>query len=244
MITCRNLTKRFGDFTAVDGVTFEVAKGSICAVLGPNGAGKSTTVKLLTALLTPSAGEAKVAGLDVRSDRLALKRAIGVLPEDLGLFDSLTVAEHLELAGPIYGLSRAETRTRTEQLLAALGLENASDTFADECSYGMRKKTALALALLHNPQVLFLDEPFEGIDPVTSKTIRDLLTGVAAKGVTVMLTSHILTLVEQIATQIVLIRQGRVVWNSARSELPGSLEELYLDLVEPPRVPELPWLGL
>ncbi|HLJ46743.1 MAG TPA: ABC transporter ATP-binding protein [Bryobacteraceae bacterium] len=243
MIACRNLTKRFGDFTAVDGVTFEVAKGAICAVLGPNGAGKSTTVKLLTALLTPTAGEAKVAGLDVRNDRLALKRAIGVLPEDLGLFDSLTVAEHLDLAGPIYGLSRSETRARSGQLLTALGLENASDTFADECSYGMRKKTALALALLHNPQVLFLDEPFEGIDPVTSKTIRDILTSVAAKGVTVMLTSHILTLVEQIATQIVLIRQGRVVWNSTRAELPGSLEELYLDLVEPPRTPELPWLG-
>ncbi len=227
----------------MDRLSLEVETGAICAFLGPNGAGKSTTVKMLTGLLKPTSGEAVVAGLNVASEPLAVKRIIGVLPENLGLFDALTVEEHLYLSGPIYGLSRGETRARTDQLLRALALENGRTTFIEHCSYGMRKKTALAMALLHNPRVLFLDEPFEGIDPVTSKTLRGLLTTVAARGVTVFLTSHILTIVERLATQIVMIRDGRAVWNSRPDELPKSLEDVYFDLVEPPIEEDLPWLG-
>jgi ABC-2 type transport system ATP-binding protein len=243
MISCRNLTRRFGDFTAVDNLTMEVAAGAICSFLGPNGAGKSTTVKMLTGLLSPSSGEAEVCGLDVRRSAAELKRLIGVLPEDLGLFDDLTVEEHLLLTGDVYGLSRAETRARTGQLLHALSLDHGRNTFAAACSHGMRKKTAFAMALLPNPRVLFLDEPFEAIDPVTSKIMRDLLESAARRGITVFLTSHILSVVEQLATQLVVIRKGRLVWDSPAADLTRGVEQHYFDLVEAPVVEELEWLG-
>jgi ABC-2 type transport system ATP-binding protein len=243
MISCRNLTRRFGDFTAVNSLTLEVAPGAICAFLGPNGAGKSTTVKMLTGLLPPTSGEASVAGLNPAENPLELKHRIGVLPEDLGLFDDLTVEEHLLLTGDVYGVARPETKSRTSQLLHALSLEHGRRTFAAACSHGMRKKTAFAMALLPNPRVLFLDEPFEAIDPVTAKIMRDLLQSVARHGVTVFLTSHILSMVERIATQIVMIRKGQMVWNSGVNELPQALEDHYFDLVETPVVEELEWLG-
>jgi ABC-2 type transport system ATP-binding protein len=184
-----------------------------------------------------------VCGLDVAREPLAVKRRIGVLPEDLGLFDDLTVEEHLLLTGQIYGVSRDTTRARVKQLLSALSLAHGRDTFAGHCSHGMRKKTAFAMALLPNPEVLFLDEPFEAIDPVTSKTMRDLLVTVAGRGVTVFLTSHILSVVERIANQFVMIRGGKMVWNSSAVELPRSLEEHYFDLAEAPITEELDWLG-
>jgi ABC-2 type transport system ATP-binding protein len=243
MISCRNLTRRFGEFTAVDGLNFEVSEGAICAFLGPNGAGKSTTVKMLTGLLAPTSGEVEVCGINVQADPLEIKRRIGVLPEDLGLFDDLTVEEHLLLTGGVYGVDRQETRSRTDQLLHALSLGHGRNTFAVSCSHGMRKKTAFAMALLPNPRVLFLDEPFEAIDPVTSKIMRGLLESVSRRGVTVFLTSHILQVVEQIATQLVMIRKGKIVWDSPTGELPQSLEQHYFDLVEAPVVEELKWLG-
>jgi ABC-2 type transport system ATP-binding protein len=244
MIACKELTRRFGDFTAVDRLTFEVAPGTICAFLGPNGAGKSTTVKMLTGLIAPTSGSVTVCGLEVASSPLEVKRRIGVLPEDLGLFDDLTVEEHLQLTGDVYGVGRAETRARTAQLLRALSLEHGRNTFASSCSHGMRKKTSFAMALLPNPQALFLDEPFEAIDPVTSKTMRDLLVTAARRGITVFLTSHILPVVEHIASQLVMIRQGRMVWNSSASELPQALEQHYFDLVEAPVAEKLEWLGM
>ncbi len=243
MISCRKLTRRFGENLAVDNLNLEVAAGAICAFLGPNGAGKSTTVKMMTGLLAPTAGEIRVCGIDVRARALEVKRRIGVLPEDLGLFDDLTVEEHLSLTGDVYGLDRKQTRERTGQLLHALSLEHGRDTFAAACSHGMRKKTAFAMALLPAPEVLFLDEPFEAIDPVTSKIMREMLLSVSRRGVTVFLTSHVLSMVEQIATQLVMIRKGRIVWDSPISELPQSLEDHYFDLVETPVVEELEWLG-
>jgi ABC-2 type transport system ATP-binding protein len=243
MISCRGLTRRFGEFTAVDRIDLEVAAGAICAFLGPNGAGKSTTVKMMTGLLPPTSGEVKVCGIDVAAHPIEIKRQIGVLPEDLGLFDDLTVEEHLLLTGSVYGLDKKETRARTAQLLHALSLEHGRHTFAAACSHGMRKKTAFAMALLPNPRVLFLDEPFEAVDPVTSKIMRDLLESAARHGITIFLTSHILSMVEQIATQLVMIRKGRIVWDSPVAELPQALEQHYFDLVEAPVVEELEWLG-
>ncbi len=243
MISCRQLTCRFGDFTAVDSLTFEVERGAVCAFLGPNGAGKSTTVKMLTGLLAPTSGAATVAGLDTVRDAFALKRRIGVLPENLGLFDDLTVEEHLHLTGDLWGLSRAETRLRTDGLLATLGMEKGRHTFASRCSHGMRKKTSLAMALLPNPEVLFLDEPFEALDPVSSRNLRDLLQAVAARGITIFLTSHILALIEQIATQIMVIRGGALVYSDYAASLERPLEDLYFELIEPPPVEKLEWLG-
>ena len=243
MISCRGLTKRFGAVTAVNSLSLEVAKGTICAFLGPNGAGKSTTVKMLSGLLAPTSGQASVCGFDVAAHSLEARRRIGVLPENLGLFDDLTIAEHLLLTARIYGLDKDESHARLEQLLRVLGLSESRNTFAGYGSHGMRKKTAFAMAVLPNPEVLFLDEPFEAIDPATSKIMRDLLVSAAARGITVFLTSHILPVVERIAHQFVMIRGGTIVWNSSATELPQSLENLYLELAEPPLAEELDWLG-
>jgi ABC-2 type transport system ATP-binding protein len=241
MIDCRNVTRKFGDFVAVDGVSFNLPRG-ILALLGPNGAGKSTLLKILTGLLRPSFGEVLIGGLSTAGNALNVKRMIGVVPEDLGLFDSLTIQEHLELCGPVYGLSLKETRERAAPLLRTLGLSSGRDTFLDRCSHGMRKKTALAMALIHNPRVLFLDEPFEGIDPVSAKVILDLLTTLAGRGFTVFLTSHMLSIVSELTTNIMMIRAGRIVWTSAADRAAKPLEEIYFDLVEAPPFEQLPWL--
>lgn len=243
MISCSELTKKFGAVAAVNSLSIQVAKGTICAFLGPNGAGKSTTVKMLSGLLAPTSGKAMVCGLDVAAQPLEVKRRIGVLPESLGLFDDLTIHEHLLLTAEVYGLSKRESHARIEQLLRVLGLAGGRDTFAAHSSHGMRKKTAFAMALLPNPEVLFLDEPFEAIDPATSKVMRDVLVSAAARGITVFLTSHILPAVERIAHQFVIIREGRIVWDSPAAGLPGSLEDLYLELAEPPASEQLEWLA-
>jgi ABC-2 type transport system ATP-binding protein len=158
------------------------------------------------------------------------------------VFDALTVEEHLDLCGPVYGLGRAETRDRRDALLRVLGLEKGRHTYLDQCSHGMRKKTALAMALLHNPRVLMLDEPFEGIDPVSSVTIRDLLIHISRRGIAVFLTSHALAMIPQLATEVMMIRGGQIVFHAAAGELERPLEELYFDLVETPQQEDLPWL--
>ena len=241
MLHCRHVTKCFGDSLAVDDISFRLA-GGICALLGPNGAGKSTLLKILSGLLAPDTGEVSIAGFNVAKDPLRVKRSIGVLPEDLGLFDALTIEEHLELCGPVYGLTRSETRERADGLLRILSLEKGRYTYLDQCSHGMRKKTALAMALLHNPRVLLLDEPFEGIDPVSSVTIRDLLIAVSGRGIAVFLTSHALAMIPQLAAEVMMIRGGRIVFHSAMAELERPLDELYFDLVETPPKEDLPWL--
>ena len=243
MISARQLVRRFGDHTAVHELSFEAVRGEVCVLIGPNGAGKSTTVKMLTGLLAPTSGTALVRGTDVTAKPLEVKRKIGVLPENLGLFGALTVEEHLSLTGSVYGVPRHAIRERTDRLLQLLDLEHGRHTLAENCSHGMRKKTALAMALLPGVEALFLDEPFEAIDPVTSRTIRDLLVSLSRQGVTIFLTSHILPLAEQIATKILLMREGQVAWTGKPSELPTSLENLYLDLIEAPKAETLDWLG-
>ena len=248
MISCDVLSRSFaasGEETrfAVEAVSFEIAEGTICALLGANGAGKSTLLKMLTGLLRPTSGSAVVAGFRVTDSLPEFKKTIGVVPENLALFDMLSIAEHLELSGSVYGLSKRDIAQRGEQLLEILALAEDRKRLLSQCSYGMRKKTALALALLHNPRVLFLDEPFEGIDPVTSQTIRDLLTTLAARGVTMLLTSHILALVERVAGQLLILKGGRLVWNSTQTSLPGPVEDLYFELAETPRTHSLEWLG-
>ena len=191
--------------------------------------------------MPPTRGTAEVCGLST-SDR-ALKAVVGILPESLALFDELTITEHLELTGAVYKLTKQETASRANQLLRVLRLEHGRLTFVRECSYGMKKKTALAMALLPNPRALFLDEPFEGIDPVTAETIRLLLRAIAERGVTIVLTSHILSLVDRVADQVVMINHGKIVLDSKVTELSNTLEDLYFDLVEQAPVEDLGWLG-
>jgi ABC-2 type transport system ATP-binding protein len=242
MIVCEGLTKRFGYLAAVEGVGFAVARGQICALLGPNGAGKSTLVKLLCGLLPADGGSATVAGISTAANSRELLRRIGVVPETLALFSELTIEEHLAMSGPIYGLDHATTRSRSKQLLEVLGIYESRGTFAKDCSHGMRKKTALAMALLHNPSVLFLDEPFEGIDPVSAETIRLQLRWAAERGITVLLTSHILSLVEGVADRLMLLRKGRLVFNAELSEIKSDIQALYFELAEAPATEPLSWL--
>jgi ABC-2 type transport system ATP-binding protein len=241
MISCRGLTKDFGDFRAVADASFQVPPGAICALLGPNGAGKSTLVKMLTGLLRPTSGAAEICGIP--AGNAALKSIVGVLPESLALFDALTIQEHLELTGAIYKLPKPDLLPRINQLLRILQLEDGRRTFIHQCSYGMKKKTALAMALLPNPRALFLDEPFEGLDPITAQTIRNQLRGISRRGVTVLLTSHILPLVDRIADKVVMINRGSIVLDSDIAELPKTLEELYLELAAGPSAEDLEWLG-
>jgi ABC-2 type transport system ATP-binding protein len=245
-IEARGLTKAFGSFTAVRNLNLRVPRGTIFGFLGPNGSGKSTTVKLLTGLLTPTEGDALIAGEPVTVENVALKRKIGVLPEDDALFRALTIWEHLEMSGPLYELKPEETESRAAQLLRNLDLWRERGTYVEQASFGMRKKCALAMALLHNPRVLFLDEPFEGIDPGSSRNIKDLLLFLAQKGATVFLTSHILEVVERLVGQYAIIIDGEIVCQQTVEETISAgqtLEDVYFQFAGRPAVEEMSWLG-
>lgn len=237
MIECRGVTCRYGEKVAVDRVDLSIPRGEICVLLGPNGAGKSTTVKMLAGLMEPSSGTVTVAGAKPRD----AKTKLGVLPENLGLIDDLTVEEHLWLSAGVYEVAQAGERIG--QLLRLLGLEQGRETLARSCSHGMRKKTSFAMAILHNPAVLILDEPFEAIDPVSTRLMMDVLTQAAERGATVFLTSHVLAVVAEIAHRYLLFRDGRVVLDQRREAMSRPLAELYFDLVEAPVTESLAWLG-
>jgi ABC-2 type transport system ATP-binding protein len=234
LIETTGLTKSFGQLVAVNDLNLEVAQGTIFGFLGPNGSGKSTTIKLLTGLLKPDRGDAKICGLSVRTNPLDVKKKIGVLPEGLALFDAVTIWEHLMIAGAVHELGRKETEHRAQQLLDFLDLLSTRDTFVDQASTGMRKKCALAMALIHNPEVLFLDEPFEGIDPVASRNIKDLLLLMAERGATIFITSHILEVVERLVQNFAIIVSGEIVCNQSVEQTVRSgqtLEDLFLNYV-------------
>jgi ABC-2 type transport system ATP-binding protein len=229
------LTRRFGTLSAVDAIDLRVDRGTFYGFLGPNGAGKSTTIKMLTGLLAPSSGAMRILGEDVSIPERALevKRRVGVVPENLALFENLTAREYLTFIGRMYLLPREVVRTRTNELLSMMSLDNEEKKLALEFSHGMRKKLALAAALLPNPDLLFLDEPFEGVDAVASRVLRDTLKRVVERGATVFLTSHVLEIVERLCTHVGIIASGRLVHQQPMAELrlTGSLEERFLELV-------------
>jgi ABC-2 type transport system ATP-binding protein len=233
----RGLRRTFGDFVAVDGIDLEVPRGCLYGFLGPNGAGKSTTIKCLTGLLRPSAGEVRILGLDPVADPVAVKRKVGVMPEDLALFDRLTGAETLSFVGQVHGLDKATIGSRTGELMRLMDLQDATDALIADYSHGMRKKISLAAALLPAPRLLFLDEPFEGIDAVASRQIKDLLHSFVRAGGTIFLTSHILEIVERLSDHIGVIHKGRLVAQGTVEELRTgarvgkTLEEIFLELV-------------
>lgn len=245
------LKKSFGDLQAVDGIDLVVPKGSFYGFLGPNGAGKSTTIKCLTGLLKPTSGQFRILGLDPLTDPVAVKRRIGVVPEDLALFDRLSGAETLSFVGQVHGLDAASVRTRSQELLTLMDLTGAAGDMVADYSHGMRKKLALSAALLPAPRLLFLDEPFEGIDAVASRQIKELLSHFVRGGGTVFLTSHILEIVERLCDHIGVIQRGRLVAQGPMSELRSgvgvgkTLEEIFLDLVGAERAaaPVMDWLA-
>ena len=216
-VEIENLVRRFGDFTAVDDINLRIKGGQFFGFLGPNGAGKSTTIKMLTGLLKPTSGGIRVLGNDPQT--LDVKRRIGVVPEDLNLFERLTGAEMLQFTGRMYGMERGAITERTRELLSLMELGNEPKKLIVEYSHGMKKKLSLACALIHRPEILFLDEPFEGVDAIASRTLKDLLSRLTARGLTVFLTSHVLEIVERLCTDIAIIAQGRIVAH-------GSLQEL------------------
>jgi len=233
-IETTGLTKSFGNMIAVSDLNLYIERGTIFGFLGPNGSGKSTTVKLLTGLLKPDNGDATICGLSILTSPLEVKKKIGVLPEDLALFDAVTIWEHLLMAGAVHGLGKKESERRAERLLDYLDLTSTRNTYVDQASTGMRKKCALAMALIHNPEVLFLDEPFEGIDPVASRNIKDLLLMMAGRGATIFITSHILEVVERLVQDFAIIVSGEIVCSQSVEEILRSgqtLEDLFLNYV-------------
>jgi ABC-2 type transport system ATP-binding protein len=247
-IETEGLTRVFDGKPAVEGLTLSVPTGAFFGFLGPNGAGKSTTIKMLTGLLAPTSGRARVLGVDLAHDPLTVKRQIGVVPDGLGLFERLSGAEQLRIHGQLYGLPAAEARRRTDELLQTLELDRDAGKLVGEYSHGMKKKLALACALIHGPRLLFLDEPFEGIDAVAVAGIRRMLTELVGRGtLTIFLTSHVLEVVERLVTHVGIIREGRLALQGTLEEVRGAetLEAVFIRAVgEEGAAPVgLSWLG-
>lgn len=239
-VQTENLTRRFGDLTAVDRLNLTVPRGIIFGFLGPNGAGKSTTINMLTSLLPPTAGTAQVGGFDIQKDVMEVKRRIGVVPEGLSLYERLTAGEQIELVGRLHGLSHTEIERRIPPLLELLELEDGADKMILDYSHGMRKKTALACALVHAPEILFLDEPFEGIDPISTRAIKELLRDmVDQRGTTVFFSTHVMELAERFCDQVGIINKGQLAGIGSirelrqRADLPedAPLEDVFIHTV-------------
>ncbi len=218
-IVTESLTRRFGELVAVDCVHLTVDAGQFFGFLGPNGAGKSTTIRMLTGLLAPTAGRIRLLGLDLEKHAVEVKRQIGVVPEGLALFDRLTGGEYLNFVGRMYGLDRATAAQRTAELLDFMQLADRPKTLIADYSHGMQKKLALAAAVIHGPRILFLDEPFEGVDAIAAGTLKAMLLHMISRGATIFLTSHVMEIVERLCSHVAIIHKGRLVAQ-------GSLEEL------------------
>src|SRR5882724_5985233 len=234
-IETSNLTRDFGKFRAVNELNLRVEAGRFYGFLGPNGAGKSTTIKMLTGLLAPSGGTMHILGEDLSDPKraLAVKQRIGVVPENLALFDNLTAREYLTFIGRMYLLPIATVRERCQELLTMMSLENEEKKLTLEFSHGMKKKLALAAALIPNPDLLFLDEPFEGVDAVASRVLRDILKRCVERGATVFLTSHVLEIVEKLCTDVGIIAKGQLAHQGSMADLRqgASLEDKFLEVL-------------
>lgn len=249
VIETSGLTRVFGETRAVDGLDLKVEAGKFYGFLGPNGAGKSTTIKMLTGLLAPSSGSMRILGEDLSNEERAreVRRRIGVVPEHLALFDNLTAKEYLTFIGRMYLMPAETVKARCNELLGVMGLENEEKKLTMEYSHGMKKKLALAAALLPGPDLLFLDEPFEGVDAVSSRVLRDVLRRCVNRGATVFLTSHVLEIVEKLCTDVGIIAKGKLVYAATMEEvrLSGSLEEKFITAVGGDQVEtqRLSWLA-
>jgi ABC-2 type transport system ATP-binding protein len=218
-IATEHLTRVFGSLVAVQDVNLRVAPGQFFGFLGPNGAGKSTTIKMLTGLLAPSSGRMEILGVDLAQNSVEVKRQIGVVPEGMALFGRLTGSEYLNFVGRMYGLDRVTAAKRTAELLDFMQLVDQPKTLVTDYSHGMQKKLALAAAVIHGPKILFLDEPFEGVDAIAANTLKAMLQSMIARGATIFLTSHVLEIVERLCSHVAIIHRGQLVAQ-------GSLEEL------------------
>jgi ABC-2 type transport system ATP-binding protein len=223
-ISTQSLSRRFGDLLAVDKVDLRVAPGQFFGFLGPNGAGKSTTIKMLTGLLAPSAGRIEILGIDLAAHPVEVKRQIGVVPEGMALFGRLTGSEFLNFVGRMYGLERETAAKRTAELLDFMQLADQPKKLVTDFSHGMQKKLAMAAAVIHGPRVVFLDEPFEGVDAIAAGTLKAMLQRMIAHGATIFLTSHVLEIVERLCSHVAIIHRGRLVAQGSLEELRAGVE--------------------
>lgn len=245
-IRTRGLQKSYNSKPAVRGLELEVRRGEFFGFLGPNGAGKTTTIHILTGVITATAGEVEVLGMSVPEQMHNIKRLIGVVPDENVLFDRLTGYEFLEFAGRMYGLDRAVAAERAKELMELFELDLRADTLIAGYSKGMKKRVALGAALIHRPQLFLLDEPFEGVDPVGARLMKEILLQQVAQGATVFLTSHVLEVVERLCDRVAIITDGRVVAEGSVDELRAAeetLEDIFLRVVGGERAMQpLPWL--
>jgi len=223
-IRTEGLTRRFGELVAVEDVNLEVASGQFFGFLGPNGAGKSTTIKMLTGLLAPTSGKMQILGVDFEQNPVDVKRQIGVVPEGMALFGRLTGAEYLNFVGRMYGLDRETAAKRAGELLEFMQLADQPKKLVTDYSHGMQKKLALAAAVIHGPKILFLDEPFEGVDAIAAGTLKAMLQRMIARGATIFLTSHVLEIVERLCSHVAIIHRGRLVAQGSLEELRAGVE--------------------
>lgn len=235
MIETENLRRGYGGRVALHGLTLSIGAGEILGFLGPNGAGKSTTVKMLTGMIKPDAGHARVAGFDVVRDPLEVKQRIGYVPESAALYESLSAREYLELIASLHHLPPATVGLRIEDMLARFELSSAMDQRLSEFSKGMKQKVLIVSALMHRPEVLFLDEPLTGLDANAALVVKELIRGLAAQGRTIFFCSHVLEVVERVCTRIVIINQGRVIADGSAADIAlaagaNSLEQAFVSL--------------
>jgi ABC-2 type transport system ATP-binding protein len=234
-IVFRNLRKRFGDFEAVKGVSISIPHGQICGYLGPNGAGKTTTVKMATGMLRPTEGTAIIEGFDILDDPISVKERIGVVPETGALYENLTPSEYLTLVGRLYHLEPEEAREKAGTFLRLFEIADEADRVMTSFSRGMRQKVLISAALLHNPSVLFLDEPLSGLDANTALVLKALLRELANQGKTIFYCSHVLEVVERICDRVIILNQGAIVADGDVEKLKdmthrGSLEGVFTEL--------------
>lgn len=245
-IQIANLTKVYGEKAAVDGLSLTVEQGCFFGFLGPNGAGKTTTIKMLMGLAPPTSGSIRILGRKLPDESLEIRRRIGVVPDDTLLFDQLTGLEFIEFTGRMYGLPRELAQERAKELLALFELDGAPRKLIAEYSKGMRKRTAMAASLIHKPQLFLMDEPFEGVDAVGARLMKDLLLEQVRNGATIFLTSHVLEVVERLCDRVAIIHQGRVVTEGTMTELRSgseTLEDLFVRTVGGARSADrLEWL--
>jgi ABC-2 type transport system ATP-binding protein len=239
MITFRHLSKTYGDLTAVRGLDLAISKGEVFGFLGPNGAGKTTTIRMMMGILVPTTGNVVIDGLDCRTDRVEVKRRVGYLPDNPIFYDYLKGREILVFVGEMHGQPRAEAEERAGILLRDLALDDAEEEFAANYSTGMKKKLGLACALIHDPAVLILDEPTNGLDPRAQREVQERLLRSAAEGKTIFLSTHLLNMAEHVCSRIGIIHKGELVAAGQVRDLKdqvvpgGSLEEVFLKITDP-----------
>ena len=229
MIEVENLTKKFNGVIALNSVSFRVNEGEVFAYLGPNGAGKTTTVNILATLLTPTSGKATVAGYDVTKDGMEIRRLIGYLPEDFGLYPSLTVYENLDFAAGLYRVGKSERKERIRGLLEFFGLWEKRDVLASTLSRGMKQKVGIARAMINDPKILFLDEPTSGLDPGMARGILKLILRLKEEGKTILMTTHLLARAEQVCDSIALINKGKNIPTGKVSDIKAELKSPTLE---------------